>query len=181
MSQFFLHWVDLVAMLLSVAGAVIFAFWFKKKAVQPLRVLPLFFLLFGPMVIVVHMGFHNLEIVYNAIRQAVQGKFVYHFRFYSLLLMGVLVLWLSVRLMHQSAQVYVHRTATKKGFNKTIGIIMLVTLPTVPFTPIGSLPAMACIMSVVATCFVRKSAAKQVLSRGLAVEKAAVVPISTAG
>src|SRR5918993_177021 len=96
MNQFFQYWVDGVAMALSLLLAIVFTIRYKKKALKPLRAVPLFFLLFGPLVIIVHMGFHNFEILYRAVLAGMEGKFTYTFRFYSLMLMGVLVLWLSI-------------------------------------------------------------------------------------
>lgn len=92
MNSFFLYWVDLAAMLISVVVALTFTIRYKKNSLQPLRSVPLFFLLFGPLVIIVHMGFHNLEIGYRAVQSSLAGNFHYTFRFYSLMLMGVLVL-----------------------------------------------------------------------------------------
>lgn len=42
---------------------------------------------------------------------------------------------------------------------KAIGMIVLVSLPTIPFTPIGSLPTMACIITLIALPFVKKQKA----------------------
>lgn len=158
MNQFFMYWVDLAAMVLSFAFAILLTIRYKKKAIRPLRALPLFFLLFGPIVIIVHMGFHNFEILYRAIVAGIENKFTYTFRFYSLMLMGILVMWLSLTFLKQSVGVYILDTVTKKRLLKTAGFIALVTLPTIPFTPIGSLPLMACLINLIAASFVRKKA-----------------------
>lgn len=179
MNSFFLYWVDLAAMVLSLALALYFTIRYKKKGVQPLRAVPLFFLLFGPLVIIVHMGFHNFEILYRAVQNSMAGNFTYSFRFYSLMLMGVLVLWLSVSFLKQSAGVYVWGTHTKKELLRTASIIALVTLPTIPLTPIGSLPLMACLINLIASAFVRKKGFSTSGSHQIATEKALTASIST--
>ena len=179
MNQFFLYWVDLVAMLLSLTLALVFTIRYKKKAIQPLRAVPLFFLLFGPLVIIVHMGFHNFEILYRALLGSIDGKFTYSFRFYSLMLMGILVLWQSVVFLKQSAGVYVWGTTSKKSLLQTAGIIALITLPTIPLTPIGSLPLMACVINLVASAFVRKRKISASVNRLVAIKRVEGASIST--
>ena len=105
------------------------------------------------------MGFHNFEILYRAVVAGIEGKFTYSFRFYSLMLMGILVLWLSITFLKQSVRFYVWDNISKKSLLKTAGIIALVTVPTIPFTPIGSLPIMACFINLIASAFVQKSRA----------------------
>ena len=62
MNQFFLYWVDLVALLLSLGLGAFLAFKVVKKSYLPVRPLAAFFLFFGPVTIAVHMCFHLSEI-----------------------------------------------------------------------------------------------------------------------
>lgn len=179
MNQFFLYWVDLAAMVLSLIIALFFTIRYKRSSIKPLRAVPLFFLLFGPLVIIVHMGFHNFEILYRAIQAGIAGTFTYSFRFYSLMLMGMLVLWLSVVFLKQSAGLYVWGSVSRKQLLQTAGIIALVTLPTIPLTPIGSLPLMACIINLTASAFVRKSKVVATVKPLMATERVESASIST--
>ena len=180
MNQFFAYWVDGAAMVLSLALAITFTLRYKRKALRPLRALPLFFLLFGPIVIIVHMGFHNFEILYRAVLAGINGKFTYSFRFYSLMLMGILVMWVSITFLRQSIGVYVWGAVAKKSLLKTAGLIALVTLPTIPLTPIGSLPLMACLINLVAASFVMKKKVEAHVKPLLATESTISATISTA-
>lgn len=74
---------------------------------------------------------------------------------------------------------YVWGTHTKKQLLQTAGAIALVTLPTIPFTPIGSLPLMACLINLAASAFVRKKEFFGKVSHQLRDERAVRASIST--
>jgi hypothetical protein len=156
MNQFFLHWVDLFAMVLSLTLAIVYTIRLHTKAADRLRPLALFFLLFGPLVIAVHMSMHLFEISYHAVENALTGTFQYNYRFYSLILMGGLIWQLSIHFMRKCVNFYVKQSGSKKEVLKAAGVIALVSVPTIPFTPIGSLPVMACAITLISSIFIKR-------------------------
>lgn len=156
MNQFFLYWVDLVALLLSLALSIALTIKAVRKNLLPIRPVAAFFLFFGPAAIVVHMSFHLAEIFYRAGVAAAEGTFAYNFRFYSLQLMGFVLTYLSVTLLREAFAKCSHRHFKNRYLLKTMGLVVLVSAPTIPFTPIGSLPTLACLISLAAFPFVHK-------------------------
>jgi hypothetical protein len=150
-----MYWVDLFAMVISIAISINFLLKIKSKAIRPLRSLVLFFVVFGPVVIAVHMSLHIIEISYHAITNVFTGTFKYNFRFYSLQLMGALIFYLSIRFLG-AWRYYLKTNTNRKQVLKAAGWIALISIPTIPFTPIGSLPTMACVISLVASIWVHK-------------------------
>jgi hypothetical protein len=150
-----MYWVDLFAIVSSIAISIVFLLKIKSKTIRPIRSYVLFFVVFGPVVIAVHMSMHIIEISYHAITNAFTGTFKYNFRFYSLQLMGTLILYLSIRFLG-AWHSYLITNTNKKQVLKIAGWIALISIPTIPLTPIGSLPAMACIISLVASIWVHK-------------------------
>ena len=156
MNQFFLYWVDLVAVLLSLVLGITLAVKAVRKNLLPVRPVAAFFLFFGPAAIVVHMSFHLTEIFYRAGIAAAEGMFTYNFRFYSLQLMGVVLTYLSATLLRRAFAKCHQRHFRNRDIFKTMGLIVFVSAPTIPFTPIGSLPTLACLISLAALPFVHK-------------------------
>jgi hypothetical protein len=150
-----MYWVDLFAIVSSIAISIVFLLKIKTKTIRPIRSYVLFFVVFGPVVIAVHMSMHIIEISYHAITNAFTGTFKYNFRFYSLQLMGALILYLSIRFLG-TWHSYLITNTNKKQVLKIAGWIALISIPTIPLTPIGSLPAMACVISLVASIWVHK-------------------------
>ena len=154
MKQFFAHWVDLTAMVLPLFIALYYSIRLAKQ--YPVKGVAAFFFMYAPLVIMVHMFFHLFNTSY-IIWERVQAKsFVYDFRTYSLYLMGIVIAYLSYLLLQQGLYKcrFVH--SNNGPFYKTMLAIGFVSLPTVFFTPIGSLPALACLISLVALLFLKK-------------------------
>jgi hypothetical protein len=156
MNQFFLYWVDLTALVLSLVSSILLVVKAVKNSSLSVRPIAAFFLFFGPAAIAVHMSFHLLENVYRASIAAAEGTFAYNFRFYSLLLMGVVLSYLSVEFLQKAFVKCQQRHTGSNDIFKTIGKIVLVSAPTIPLTPIGALPTMACIISLAALPFIYK-------------------------
>lgn len=176
MNSFFLYWVDLAALLLSMALGITLAIKAVRKNLSPVRgAVAAFFLFFGPAAILVHMAFHLTEIFYHAGVALLEGTFAYSFRFYSLQLMGILLTCLSVTFLRNAFAKCHHRHYKNRNLFKTIGLIVLVSVPTIPFTPIGALPTLACLISLAALPFVHKR--KGVKSHLLAPEDSTSVQV----
>lgn len=168
MKYFFDHWVDLTAMVLSLLAAIVLAVRLARK--YAIRGIAAFFLLFGPLVIFVHMFFHLSNVTYNITERVRAHAFVYDFRTYSLYIMGALLGYLSFRLLQQSIYKCTSLQSRNAPIFKTMAAIALVSMPTIFFTPIGSLPTMGCIISLVALTFLK--------SKRKAQAKAVIVPVS---
>jgi hypothetical protein len=154
MRTFFQHWVDLTAMLIPF---IICIFWAVKLARNyPVKGIAVFFLLFGPLVVFVHRFFHLFNISYNIGERIRTHSFVYDFRTYSLYLMGVLLAYLSFHLLRLGLYKCYNLQSSNKPIYKTMLAIAAVSLPTVFFTPIGSLPAIACTISLISLRFLKR-------------------------
>ena len=163
MNQELSRWADISAMLLSVILSVVYTIKLTKSAKGSFRPLALFFLIFGPMAIGVHMAAHQLLVNYLAVGRMFKGSFVYDFRFYALNLMGILLAILSFNLLRYCLDYYNGEAAMRAKWLTTCGWIALVAAPTIPFTFIGSLPLQAIIINLIASRFVRRKEKVRVL------------------
>jgi hypothetical protein len=161
--------IDLIALVASAIVAIILATTTIRKSVFPLRAVPAFFMFFGPAVIFVHMVFHTGNISYNTFQGIQLGTFTYNFRFYSLMLMGLVLIYSSATLLQRIKNFLVG--GSYASVLKAMLMIFVVSAPTIPFTPIGSLPVIACIITLVAMPFVRKIKGKIFHSNRFAVDK----------
>ena len=147
---------DLVAMGVSVVLAALLTVAWYKKAAGRVRAVPLFFVLFGPAAVAVHMLMHLVGVGIAASRKMAAGSFQYDFRFYSLLLMAGVLLYVSLRLLQLSRPDYLVAKIYRQQRLAACGWLVLVSAPTIPFTFIGSLPVQAVLIHLVATFFVVK-------------------------
>lgn len=145
------------AVLTSILAAIVLTVITIRKSEIPLRRVAPFFMFFGPSAILVHMSCHILKINYHAIENRRAGQFTYNFRFYSLMLMAVVLVYCN-QLLLQRIKKFIEGNSSSEVL-KAIGMIVFVRLPTVPFTSIGSLPTMACIITLIALPFVKKQKA----------------------
>ena len=164
MNKFLLLWADAVAMLLSLIIPLIITIVLKRRMKKQVRAVPVYFLLFGTLAILVHISFHLFEISYHAIDNSLKGTFTYNFRFYSLILMGGTLAYLSSQLLNRCMYKCNHPYTTSKPLYQSMAFIVLVSAPTIALTPIGALPTMGCFISVVALQFVRKWKQQAVVS-----------------
>ena len=164
MQTFFLVYVDYVALFLSFVLAAFYTISIIRVNPMKIRSVAVFFMLFGPSAILVHMSAHIIEISYHAIINIIAGKFIYNFRFYSLILMAVVVIGCSAHFLKLLKKYCISKIKSKRLFETAL-VIVLLTAPTIPFTFIGSLPAMACTISLIALPFVRK---KKQITRAIA-------------
>lgn len=160
MNQLLTRWADLSAMLLSVALSIGFTIKIVKSVPNSFKPLPLFFLIFGPMAIGVHMVAHQLFINYLVADKIFKGTFVYDFRFYSLDLMGILLAVLSFNMLRSCLHYFTGAGCSRKAWLFACAWIVLVAAPTIPFTFIGSLPVQAVVINLIASCFVRRKKSK---------------------
>jgi hypothetical protein len=156
MNEFFAKYADLTALSLTLLIPLSLTIYLKRKARKRIRAVASYFLVFGPSGILVFMFFHLFENSYRAIEQTINGSFAYDFRFYSLILFG-LVLAYAGSLFLKACFIKCLAQSNSNGayFYKVI-LVLLITLPLIPITPIAMVPVICCSISVLAFPFVRR-------------------------
>lgn len=157
MNDFFARYVDNVALLLCVLIPLAITIQLKRRTGKKLRAFPLYFFVFGPIGIMTFMFFHLFDNSYHAVEAAVKGAFQYSFRFYSLILFGLVVSYMGLQLLRISYRRCLEEQSSYKAFFMQSALIIAVTAPLIPLTPIASVPSLCCIISSLAIAFVRRS------------------------
>jgi hypothetical protein len=153
MEKFFLYYIDLVILAMAITFTAVFTGIFSKRSVLPVRKLPLFFLLFGATTVASSMCGHLGEISYRAIVGVIAGTFKYDYKFYSLNLMGIVFLAISIYMLLQVKEWIMGDLKAKNSFVKAALVLIILSAPTFPLTPIGLLPTLACMISFAALPF----------------------------
>jgi hypothetical protein len=92
--------------------------------------------------------------------RVVAGKFVYDFRFYSLILMGMVLLTLSVYLLRYITDFLKGVPDSRPNIVRTMLFIVAASAPAGFLTPIALMPTMGCAISMLALPFVVKKSIK---------------------
>ena len=160
MLSFYLTYIDQMVLGLCAIFTFINTIRLVRSATVPVRKVPAYFVVFGATAIATFLGAgHLFEISYSAIKRALAGTFVYDFRFYSLILMGMLLLSLSVQMLNHIRDWFRGVPESRISAIKTALLIVLISAPTGVFTPIGYVPTIACAISLLSLPFaVKKSA-----------------------
>ena len=156
-----LLYIDGIILAISIIFAYIYTLKITRQSSLPLRKVALFFALLGVFTILMNMVGHISEIGYRAIPRVLAGNFVYDFRFYSLMLMGVVFFSIGFYMFGELKEWCMGNKESKKKFIKAAIVMSLVSAPTFPFTPIGLLPTLACIISVISLPFAWKQEMKE--------------------
>ena len=146
MEQFLYH-IDAYVLSLSIVLTLVGTLRVAHDAALPVRQIPLFFLLLGISLIFSAMVGHLFENSVRAIMQAIEGSFVYDFRFYSLIFMGVVFIAISGYMFQQVKRWLSGDWQAKRNFIKAAFCLITLSVPSVGFTPIGILPTLACLTS----------------------------------
>jgi hypothetical protein len=146
--------VDIVALVSSIVIATLMAIIKARKSVFAIRTIPAVFMFFGPVTIIVHMFFHIAYVGYGTIQSINNNSFTYTFKLYSLFLMAGILIYFSVKLMKRLNQFLV----VGRYFEviKTMIAIGVISAPVILLNPLGSLPVMVCIITLIAMRFVRR-------------------------
>jgi len=158
MNGFFQNWVDLTALVLCFLLPFLFVVRVKKLKKKKVRAVPAYFLFFAPVAILVFIFFHLFENSFHAIEAAVAGKFKYDFRFYSLMLLGLVVAQLGWQLLNKCMAKCLKERYKNVHLFRTVAFIYVLTAPLIPLTPISAVPAICCTISLIALPFVRRKA-----------------------
>lgn len=154
--------IDIIALISSIFVAIVMSVISVRRSANVLRPIGAFFMFFGPAAIFVHMCFHIGQINVSAIDNIAKGTFKYDFRFYSLVLMPAALIYSAALLLQR-----IKRFLEGERYTVVLGAMVMITListPTIPFTPIGSLPILSCIITLCALPFA-KSRKKVVVVR----------------
>lgn len=146
MEQLFMY-IDFIILAFAVILALVYTVKTVKQAISPLRKIPLFFVVFGASAIVAFMFGHLFEIGTRAIQRVIAGNFVYDYRFYSLMLMGVVFISIGIYMLSQIKAWSMGDSQGKRNFLRAVLVMILLSAPTFPLTPIGLLPTIGCLIS----------------------------------
>ncbi len=175
MTTYFAQYIDQTVLALCFILTLVNTVRMVRRATVPLRKVPAYFVVFGATAIATFMGFgHLFEISYHAVERALAGTFVYDFRFYSLILMGMLLLALSVRMLSAIDDWFRGAPNGRRRVIQTALLIVAVSAPTGVFTPIGYVPGVACAITLLALPFVMKRRTVRQSSSDVLVTAAAV-------
>jgi len=165
MKQSSLYWIDIIALIISIVIPFLLTFKVTRKAYGAVRGIAVYFLLFGPCAIFIHMCFHLIDVSYGAALAIIDGDFVYNFRFYALILMGSVLAKLSFNLIKAAIAKCLKADQANKKIAENLIYINLISIPTVFFTPIGSLPTIASLIILISLPFIFKKRVKSVDSK----------------
>jgi hypothetical protein len=156
MEEFISKYIDLIALAFTVLMPLVITIQMKRKAGKKLRAVPVYFFVFGPSGILIFMLFHLFENIYKAITAYIAGTFLYNFRFYSLLLLGVVVAYLGIQFLIACRNKCIEGKSANRVYFSHILLILLCTLPLIPIIPISAVPLICCTISLSAFAFVRR-------------------------
>jgi hypothetical protein len=164
MEQFFAY-IDAIVMGLCLALSSVFTFKMARKALIPVRKLPLFFVFFGSSLVFSAMCGHLFENSVRSIILAIEGNFVFGYPLYSRILMGITFLSISGYMLHQTTMWLQGDRYARTNLIKAAICLTLLSAPIVLFRPIGILPTIACLISMSALPFTVKQPKKLVLQQ----------------
>jgi hypothetical protein len=140
MNHFFELFGGPIAVLLSIISTIVISRRWKQYRSKSSRRFLVALLYWGPLFLIACMLLHNFQNAYRAI-VAFNETGVFNFYYYSLQLFGLVVAYQSYLLLINCRR---HATGNKRINKKlllSIGLIILTTLPTFAFTPIGIIPS----------------------------------------
>ncbi len=153
----FRTWADVIALSLAIILSITLTFLALKRSGDALRGSAVFFLFLGPAVIGFNMAMHTLQVLYGAVEAITNGTFTYDFRFYSLLLIGSVLIYRSVSMLKQGWAKCMFRLQNMTAVYKNVIVVSIISASTIPFTPIGALPVLACIITLISLRFAHKT------------------------
>ena len=140
MNQFFELFGGPIAVLLSILSTIVVSRRWKKYRSKNTRSMLVAFLYWGPLFLMSCMLLHIIQNAYRAIA-GFNETGVFNFYFYSLQLFGFVVAYQSYLLLIRCRRHVTGKTRMNQHLLFSIGLIMLTTLPTFAFTPIGIIPS----------------------------------------
>ena len=155
MEKFFESYIDITAVITALVIALIFKIISLRNPNTQIWAVPAFFTLFGPALVIVFMSAHLSENIYRAINGIIDGTFLYDFKYYSVMLLGTLVVVAGVLYLNAAKQ-YIAGSSSAKNVLIFIAVIVLLTAPLIPIVPIAAIPSIACTISLLGLPFVHR-------------------------
>lgn len=156
MNLFLDKYTDITALILTLLTPLALTILLKRRAGKRVRAIPAYFLLFGPSGILAFILFHLFENSYRAIANAIIGSFQYTFHFYSLILFGLAVAYLGILFLKACFSKCLAEQNHNRSYFYKMFLVLLVTAPVIPLTPIAVVPLICCCVSVLSLPFVRR-------------------------
>ncbi len=155
MEKFFESYIDITAVITALVIALIFKIIGLRNPNTRIWAVPAFFTLFGPAVVIVFMSAHLSENIYRAINGIINGTFIYDFKYYSLMLLGTLIVVAGVLYLNAAKEYIAGRSSAKKVLI-FIAVIVVLTAPLIPIVTIAAIPSIACGISLLGLPFVHR-------------------------
>ena len=156
MHEFFDKYADTTALVLTLIIPLLLTIYLKTKVKKGIRAIAVYFFVFGPSGILSFIFFHLFENSYRAAEAAIDEHFEYNFRFYSLILFGVVVAYLGILYLKACFDKCISDSKGNRSYFYKILLVLLVTAPLIPVTPIAGVPAICCAVSILALPFIRR-------------------------
>jgi hypothetical protein len=167
MNEFFQLFGGPMAVLISIISTIVVYRKWKSHSCETVRKPLVALLYWGPVFLMSTMLLHNIQNGYRAI-QSINEAGVFNFYFYSLQLFGCVVGYQSYLLLKACRD---HVTTAKKYQRQLfwyMSLIVITTLPTFVFTPIGIIPPAVLVITLVVSLTLHKL---KVVEREISVEE----------
>jgi hypothetical protein len=126
----------LALLLFSLVGSVAYQ-W--RRGLRGGRLALVTFAMFYGLAVISALGMHCLDVLYgltHGLKSFVTGKaFAWDWHTYSLLLFGVLMVWLGVQCLRRALRMGRGDTTARLEFLRIAGAMLLIVLPTIPIQP----------------------------------------------
>ena len=156
MKQFFEQYADLTALIITVLLPIALTIFIKRRSGRSTRALPVYFLLFGPSGILAFMFFHLAENSYHAVTGLMDGTFVYNFRFYSLIMFGLVLGSTGYVLLQRCLQKCTGKNSGNRALFQCMLLVLLINIPLIPIIPLAYMPLILSGISLLALPFARR-------------------------
>src|SRR5215204_761070 len=146
-------WIDNSLLIISALLSIVTLRTLKDRIVSPVNG---FFLLFPPMLVFMNMWGHSIAVLVVNYQRYQKGTFQYSFIFYGLLLLGFMGLGVSGYIIHYTKKLVRGYHRYKTTVIVLDLVMMTLFLPVVFINPLGFLPVIAGIISIVTILLTRK-------------------------
>lgn len=146
-------WIDNSLVLVSIILAVVTIRTLKDRAVAPVTG---FFLIFPAMLVFLNMWAHTVAVALTAYQRYGKGTFHYNFHFYALMLLGFTGIGVSGLAIHYAKKLAQGYRRNKAALYTLHGIIIALFLPVGFINPLGFLPVMAAIVTMMTIRLTRR-------------------------
>lgn len=156
MKQFFEQYADLTALVITLLLPIVFTIFIKRRSGRSSRALAVYFLFFGPSGILAFMFFHLAENSYHAATGVINGTFVYNFRFYSLIMFGLVLGSTGSVLLQRCLQKCTGKNSGNRAVFQCMLLVLFINIPLIPIIPLAYVPLILCGISLLALPFARR-------------------------